>query len=485
MRRTTPLTAAAFLGLALLSPTTATAAGETCHGEAATIVGTGATVTGTEGRDVIVTGSAGVVDALGGDDLICIAGTVANSNVLSVRAGTGNDVVDATRASSASYVTTVLGAGADTFTGDVANDTVFGGLEDGTDTERDTIVTGSGADTAVSGTPAVAGTPSVPNHDVVDTGTGDDSLALGSPALAADASLVGGDDRDTLRLVNDSAELAIDMTVGTFTTPAGVARFASYEALDITTGAGRLTYRGTPRDDLVTVHPTSGTPLLDIATEAGQDGIVVEPATIAAGSRIDGGDGRNKIVAATGTGQMTFDMWQHVLVVDGRSMTATNIQDAYLIATDVVMVGDHRGNNLTFSGCSADLDGGRGRDRLANVYDGYFEKYAFDCPAGTRMSGGAGADYLRGGQGDDRLIGGSGTDENFGRGGDDRIRGNEAGDTIDGGEGRDDIRGGGGPDKMDGRYAADTLIGGSGRATADGSRGRDRCVAERETRCER
>ena len=40
MRRTTPLTAAAMLGLALLAPTTsAGAAGETCRGEAATIVG--------------------------------------------------------------------------------------------------------------------------------------------------------------------------------------------------------------------------------------------------------------------------------------------------------------------------------------------------------------------------------------------------------------------------------------------------------------
>lgn len=49
MRRTTPLTTAALLGLALLTPATAaTAAGETCRGEAATIVGTGPTVTGTE-----------------------------------------------------------------------------------------------------------------------------------------------------------------------------------------------------------------------------------------------------------------------------------------------------------------------------------------------------------------------------------------------------------------------------------------------------
>ena len=41
MRRTTSLTAAGLLGLALLTPmSSAVAAGETCRGEAATIVGT-------------------------------------------------------------------------------------------------------------------------------------------------------------------------------------------------------------------------------------------------------------------------------------------------------------------------------------------------------------------------------------------------------------------------------------------------------------
>ena len=94
MRRTTPLTTAALLGLTVLGPAAmpAQAAGETCRGEAATIVGTGSTLTGTEGRDVIVTGPAGVVDALGGDDLICVTGSVRTYDVLSVVAGAGNAV---------------------------------------------------------------------------------------------------------------------------------------------------------------------------------------------------------------------------------------------------------------------------------------------------------------------------------------------------------------------------------------------------------
>jgi Ca2+-binding RTX toxin-like protein len=298
---------------------------------------------------------------------------------------------------------------------------------------------------------------------------------VASPEVATDAALDGGDGRDLLSLTTGDTAVGLDLITQTLTTSLGSSRLASFESTDLATGTGKVTFRGTAGDDLLTVNPGAATPV-DISTEGGQDGIVVEPATIAAGSRIDGGEGRNKLIAATGTGQMTLDLRQDLLVIDGRSMTATGIQDAFLIATDVVMVGDQRGNLLSFAGCRADLRGEHGRDRLVNAYDGYFEKYTFDCAAETRMSGGGGADYLRGGQGVDRLVGGSGTDELEGRGGDDRIRGNAAGDTIDGGEGRDDVRGGGGPDELDGKYGADTLVGGSGR---------DRCVAEREQRCER
>ena len=77
MRRTTPptasLTTAGLLGLALLAPVAwaspAAAAAETCRGEVATIVGTGPTVTGTEGRDVIGLG-AGVTLLIGTAPLI-------------------------------------------------------------------------------------------------------------------------------------------------------------------------------------------------------------------------------------------------------------------------------------------------------------------------------------------------------------------------------------------------------------------------------
>ena len=128
--RTTTLPVAGLIGLALLCrrpPRAPDRSGATCAGEPATLVGSAPTVTGTEGRDVIVTARAGVVDSLGGDDLVCVAPTRVGSNVLVVDAGSGDDVVDTTATPGGDYVTTTLGAGSDTFIGGKASDTVYAG----------------------------------------------------------------------------------------------------------------------------------------------------------------------------------------------------------------------------------------------------------------------------------------------------------------------------------------------------------------------
>lgn len=92
--RTTALTIAALLGLSLLAPTqAATAFAEACLSRPATVVGTGPTVTGTAGDDVIVSGTAATIHALGGDDLVCVSGTGQASVVLTIDAGGGNDMV--------------------------------------------------------------------------------------------------------------------------------------------------------------------------------------------------------------------------------------------------------------------------------------------------------------------------------------------------------------------------------------------------------
>lgn len=486
--RTTALTTTGLLGLALLVPTAwggpASAAGETCRGEAATIVGTGDTVTGTEGRDVIVTGSATSVDALGGDDLICVAITGSpRSNVLDVDAGAGADVVDTTAVGGGYYVATTLGAGADTFVGGRTGDTVWAGDGSwdgaGTDTETDQIDTGAGRDSVLSGTPGTA------NHDVVRLGDGDDDLTLGSPALAADAVVDGGGGGDSLTLRTQDDDVTLDVPSSTFTSAAGTAAFSGFERSSIIAGSGTVTYRGTDGDDTFGVHPQGGTPTLRVTTGAGDDGVTIEPATITAASSIDMGAGDDQVVAATQTGSLAIDLPRDVLTVDGAEVPAAGVEDAWLMAPTIAMTGDDEDNELTWSGCDATLRGGKGDDSLYWNYDYLFETYEFACAGKATMNGGDGGDYLRSSGGDDRLIGGRGHDTILGRGGDDTIRGGRGNDTLDGGEGRDDIRGGSGNDVLRGQGGHDTLLGGPGRDTVDGANGRDRCVAERERRCER
>ena len=93
---------------------------------------------------------------------------------------------------------------------------------------------------------------------------------------------------------------------------------------------------------------------------------------------------------------MALDLEQGSLVVDGRSIAVAGLQDAV----------PHRPRHHPWSattaattspspGARADLSGGDGRDRLANVYDYYFESYTFDCrDRRLQISGGPGADRL-------------------------------------------------------------------------------------------
>ncbi len=146
--RTISLAAVALLGAALLAPVgTAAAAGETCQGQAATIVGTpGGQITGTEGADVIVTNDADRVDALGGDDLVCATGGSRRTTY---------------------SVIAILGAGADTFIpSERGGSTIYAGTVDGTDTEAD-VIRSSG-----TGGLVISGMAGQPNADIIDLGNG-------------------------------------------------------------------------------------------------------------------------------------------------------------------------------------------------------------------------------------------------------------------------------------------------------------------------
>lgn len=79
--------------MGVASPASVSARTETCHGMAPTMVGVpGQPLEGTSEADVIVSNGASSVDALGGDDSICISRTDSEVPV-TVRAGDGDDLV--------------------------------------------------------------------------------------------------------------------------------------------------------------------------------------------------------------------------------------------------------------------------------------------------------------------------------------------------------------------------------------------------------
>ncbi|GAA5113351.1 hypothetical protein GCM10023339_17570 [Alloalcanivorax gelatiniphagus] len=496
MRRTTPFTTAALLGLALLAPATAvSAAGETCRGEAASLVGTGPTLTGTEGRDVIVTGTATTVNALGGDDLVCVTGA-GSTTLVSVEAGAGNDTVDTTALRSARDTSVDLGVGADTFIGGASDDGVTTGpyedviaFPNGLDRDADTVSTGAGNDHVVHGigTPALVKgdvASGVPKSDVVDLGPGDDTVEWHPLAPEPDASLTGGGGRDRLALTLKSEGTAeVDLAAGTVRlTPEQATErtlaFSSFESAEISRGSvgsglpsiESLIVRGTPRDDELIVHTDNFfVPLmLQVATRDGDDRVIIDGEPYRAGSVIDTGRGEDLLVAANSAGRTNEmppgsspasveldlargvlemeDVWRDELV----PASVAGVENAFLMASEVTLTGGSEDDSLSWYGCRATVRGGAGDDRLTTVDDDpWLDTFVFGCTPTSTMSGGSGKDRLSGGGGKDAL------------------------------------RGGGGKDRLDGRGGNDILLGGRGRDAADGGKGRDRCVAETSTRCER
>jgi Ca2+-binding RTX toxin-like protein len=132
MLRTTTVTAAISLGVALLAPTTAASAtSETCDGRPATIVGSAdATVRGTANDDVVVTNGASFVDTGDGDDVVCLTVPTDHPYATSaaITAGAGDDVVLIEGEGTSS--TTDLGPGRDLFHGGDGDDSVRAGLDD-------------------------------------------------------------------------------------------------------------------------------------------------------------------------------------------------------------------------------------------------------------------------------------------------------------------------------------------------------------------
>lgn len=421
------------LGAALVVvPAPPAGAAGTCRGESPTLVGTpGETrpLTGTEGRDVVVTNGALVVDTLGGDDLVCVTGrTFSDGGFRTVRltTGAGDDVVDGTGATGWS-AEAVLGEGSDEFHGGPHGDRVTAGtlsadFRETVDTAPDTVRTGSGEDSVSSGSGTAV------NPDTVDLGAGNDSVAWRGGGGAGTGTVAAGDGRDTLTTVLGGGTARLDNAEGrgyldgaSTVSWSGLDSFFVFRSVGTT---GGLEFRGGPAAEEVTLEGMRGAAapgVLSVDLGAGDDAFRTD-APGAPGSGYAGGPGRDSVVIGSADATLELDLRRGRLAVDGRPSAAGGFETAHLLARRVTLRGTDGPDVLLTTGCRQTIAGRSGRDLLRSSYDGFFETFVFDCTPRARFSGGAGRDRLRGSLGPDRLIGGAGRDVAEGRGGRDVCR---------------------------------------------------------------
>lgn len=413
MSRTTSLTAAALIsltapGLALLGPSAASGAAETCQGRTPTVVGSGHSVNGTEGPDVILTNGARSVYAKGGDDLICISGPYTGRYYpVNVRAGDGNDVVDGT-GSRKQEVHASLGSGVDTFLG----------------------------------------------------GRADDAVELDYPDAAGGVDAVdGGGGSDSISIQTGPGDVVVDNVVGHFTS-AGEVRtvWARVEAFGIDQSAGsqRMTFVGTSADESVSWSSRDDA-TVDVTLGRGDDRWS-SPTPPTPSSRLLGGPGRDSIYLASKEAGIDLDLLADTMGVAAPApyvVKAADFEDADLFAPSVTVRGTNGRNDIGLTACTGVVRLGGGNDSVRRQYDSGYES-DIRCAETLTANGGSGDDELSGTRGDDRLTGGSGEDvlkggfgedRLVGGGGHDRLIGQADADVLLGGKGRDRADGGTGRDR--------------------------------------
>jgi hypothetical protein len=388
--RNIALTATALLGAVMLAPTgTATAAGETCQGQAATIVGTsGGQITGTEGADVIVTNGATRVDALGGDDLVC---------------PTGEDGVTYVPG-----VVAVLGVGADTFIDSSGGQHfVHAGTEDGTDTEPDVIRAGHSV--------VISGMVGQPNRDIIDLTSGE--VSWSGIQTAPGAVSVGTDGILGVRSAN--GDVTMDAT-GTVTgADTALTWTGDVERLVFTTSAehGRFTFRGTAGTEHVKVEaPTTFD--RNIALRGGKDSYESNSLGGKA-TRIKGDGGRNQLLLELGShNRVRADLSRSRVTASkagvSDSIRVRGFDDLIVTAKRAEVIGTNRANRIGVIACRASVEGKKGRDDLYvdSKYRGLGTWATPRCVTyRSTLHGGPGNDSLAGSYpSNDRLIGGPGKD---------------------------------------------------------------------------
>jgi hypothetical protein len=351
------------------------AAAGSCQGRPATIEATGGTVTGTEGPDVILVTGPATVEALGGDDTVCVAGG-------RLDAGAGDDEVSAV---GAHEQIAVLGAGDDTYTSVGLTDDVD--PHEGDSAGTDTVDTGDGPDEVHSGT------VKEPNHDHVTTFS---VVKLEAPA-GSDAQLSGGGGvyLDT----RDSASYVFNAMRGTLERNGEVV--ASYDPshlFGVEARRARVTVHGTVHSESVDVHRAAA---FRADLQAGVDLVYLHPGSPKQG-RIDGGGGKNYLEAHA-KDEAVGDLSRHTLALTSQGRvsrwTVTRFANLHVSGLRINIQGSSAANTIVGFGCDVTLRGLGGKDHLVV---GRFER---GWPSGKRCDGGP-RGHLYGGGANDTLEGG-------------------------------------------------------------------------------
>lgn len=426
MIRTTTLTTAALLGLALLVPTGAQAAAETCRGLPATIVGADdQRLVGTEGPDVIVTHGAQSVTALGGNDTICVTGTpvTAGQAIIDIDAGEGDDHVEASVQGRGTATT--LGAGADTFiSGNGAEHSVYAGtsrLASSTDTEPDNVRITLGSAAVTSGQVGTVNSDTVAINDGTVVWNGR-SGGQGPVTAAGQGNLVLGGITGSTVIDADRGGIGYAISESS---SLGFVGFTGFTFSGGTAG-DTLTFRGTDADERLEVFAPDGVER-DV-TMGGGDDFYGTNGTGTRSSKARGGTGRDEVLLALPKYDVTADLdGGRAVARKGRTkkfVKTTGFEDLSLTARRGVVDGTPASEQIIVAACRVNVSGDRGKDFLAATDELDDVWPVRDCSRYTAyLSGGIGKDTLIGGPGDDRLIGGPGRD------------------TIDGGSGRDVCQG--------------------------------------------
>lgn len=351
---------------------------------------------------------------------------------------------------------TLLGPGADLFTGTAVDDRTNGGAG------KDTLRGMGGNDYLLGGD----------GNDSIDGGDGDDTVVGGT----GNDTLIGGKGNDTLTYAQTAGNVIADLSrsAAQSTGVDGRDRINGFETL--IGGLGNDSLTGTSAANRI--EGGQGADTLDgnggddtLVGGGGDDVFIVDSVLDQVIEAADGGKDR----------VLSEISWVLGDNLEELELTGAKLIDGTGNALDNLIIGSRRDNLLSGGAGDDTLQGEDGRDRLA---------------------GDADDDLLYGGKGDDTLDGGAGTDTLDGGEGNDTYLINDADDIIlealD--SGRDEVRttlqtltlaanvedlvylgnggltgtGNGLANSMDGGEGDDTLYGGAGNDTLRGYAGNDR-----------